>query len=139
MAICYIIIGFCIYKIQHRLQILYHLLTPSQRRIQKQISCTLLVQATTPLCVSIIPLGYVAFTILTGGTAFWSMIILTMGFSWVPFTNAILTMAIVREFRPCFQILSKINSISWFGAGPGARSNEAPGNQVGLQSTTPHL
>ena len=97
---CYTIIAVCLFKIQKRLKILYTLLTHSQRRIQKQISQTLVAQAVTPLCVSVIPLSYLLYTILAGGTAFWSMIVLTMGFSWVPFTNAVLTMFIVREFRP---------------------------------------
>ena len=112
MATCYSIIGFCLYKIQKRLKVLYLLLTVSQRRIQKQISYTLFVQAVTPLCVSIIPLGYLAFVILFGGTAFWSMIVLTMGFSWVPFTNALLTMIIVGEFRPSLGNLRRVGTSS---------------------------
>uniref|UniRef100_A0A914PRA1 G protein-coupled receptor n=1 Tax=Panagrolaimus davidi TaxID=227884 RepID=A0A914PRA1_9BILA len=108
MTLNYIIIGFCVFKIQARLRILHPILSSLNRRMQSQISQILFIQATSPLVVSIIPLGYLCYIIISGGTAFWSTTILTMGFNWVPFTNAIITMTIIREFRPKISNFYKI-------------------------------
>lgn len=125
MAINYVIIAFCVIKIQARLRHMYPHLSNVNRRIQTQVSHILFVQATSPLIVSIVPLGYLCYVIISGGTAFWSMIVLTMGFSWVPFTNAILTMAIVKEFRPTFRNLVKISALKTWTTGLPPSNNES--------------
>lgn len=110
MSLNYIIIAFCVVRIQTRLRVLYPLLSDRNRRIQTQVSHILFIQATSPLLVSIIPLGYLCYVIISGSTAFWSMIVLTMGFSWVPFTNAFLTMTIAKEFRPTLKNMRQVDT-----------------------------
>uniref|UniRef100_A0A914P5R8 G protein-coupled receptor n=1 Tax=Panagrolaimus davidi TaxID=227884 RepID=A0A914P5R8_9BILA len=118
ITINYVIIAFCIIKIQKRLRTLLPLLPHDHRQMQKQISLTLLVLSASPLFISIIPLAYLCYCAMTGGTAFWSMIVLTMGFSWVPFTNAILTMSIVKDFRPSKTFLKIKGSSNTVGSNP---------------------
>uniref|UniRef100_A0A914Q0R9 G protein-coupled receptor n=1 Tax=Panagrolaimus davidi TaxID=227884 RepID=A0A914Q0R9_9BILA len=106
----YVIIIFCVIKIRATLKISQTTMSKETRQLQNQLSWTFGMQALSPLVISFGPLGYLAYTIMIQGTAFWSMMWFTTGFAWVPFTNAMLTLCFVGEFRQKLMFFRKHRS-----------------------------
>uniref|UniRef100_A0A914P7K6 G protein-coupled receptor n=1 Tax=Panagrolaimus davidi TaxID=227884 RepID=A0A914P7K6_9BILA len=119
VAATYIIIIFCITKIRVSLKNSQTTMSKETRKLQNQLSWIFGMQALCPLVVSTGPLTYLVYIIVTEGTAFWSMIWLITGFSWIPFINATLTLCFVGEFRQKIMFFKKLNSSI-------APSNKAP-------------
>ena len=117
----YIIIIFCIIKIRANFKQNEATMSKETLRLQHQLNWTFGMQAILPLFVSFGPLAYLGYTVVVEGTAFWSMIWFTTGFSWVPFANAGMTLCIVSEFR--HKLIRRHNAVT---------SHTAPSNQESL-------
>ena len=116
----YIIIIFCIIKIRATLKQTQSTMSREPRQLQNQLTWAFGMQAVTPLFVSFGPLAYLGYTIIIQGTAFWSMIWFTTGFSWVPFANATMTLFIVSEFRQKLLGYKRLNSVHNTSTNPSA-------------------
>uniref|UniRef100_A0A914NYS3 Uncharacterized protein n=1 Tax=Panagrolaimus davidi TaxID=227884 RepID=A0A914NYS3_9BILA len=80
------------------------------QKLQNQLSWIFGMQALCPLVVSTGPLAYLIYIIVIEGTAFWSMIFMITGFSWIPFVNATVTLCFVGEFRQRIMFFKNLNS-----------------------------
>uniref|UniRef100_A0A915DYT7 G-protein coupled receptors family 1 profile domain-containing protein n=1 Tax=Ditylenchus dipsaci TaxID=166011 RepID=A0A915DYT7_9BILA len=69
------------------------------KAINRQISVVLIIQAMIPLFLAFLPMDFIVYTALTNDSASWFFDKINIIFSWIPVTNPLCTILILKEYR----------------------------------------